>query len=185
MYNCEYYNGEEMLIKVKDIPKALEQAIEYQRDSLEEEELEYYKEENNGILETIKSWDEETLVCLCYNAMSGWYMIDQSRVEDLIKEKEYEILKNELESHLQTTIENTLEERVDNYNHFGGSRLIRYEDILDYVMRDYEEDTDFNEKFDEEDFDIKDIRSIIKYSMRNTERKDLENHEDLQIFIIR
>lgn len=96
--------------------------------------------------------------------------------------------KKELLAYLIANVDNTLNELVESYNvnqEMGASRLIRYIDLEDYVFENYDDDYDFNKKFVGEEFNDNNIRNIIKDIINNTYREDLENHSDLQIFIIR
>ena len=97
-------------------------------------------------------------------------------------------MKQELKQYLLTSIDNTLNNFIEVYTEtgtMGASRVIRYADLEDYVFEDYEHDYDFNEEFVSEEFNDNNIKSMIRDIINNINREDLENHNDLQIFVIR
>lgn len=97
-------------------------------------------------------------------------------------------MKQELKQYLLTSIDNTLNDFIENYScnkEMGASRIIRYADLEDYVFESYDDDYDFNEKFVGENFSDNNIKDMIKVAINNVSREDLENHNDLQIFVIR
>lgn len=79
-------DGENFIMKKKDIKNFLDTAINYQiEEEVEEETINYYKEENQYILEQVQSYADDDLICLYENAMSGWLMIDNTKINDLLE----------------------------------------------------------------------------------------------------
>ena len=60
----------------------MEDLIDVQyKEGCDEETLNYYEKENEEILKEIENFDKEEIICLYDNVMSGWLMIDNSKIE--------------------------------------------------------------------------------------------------------
>ena len=65
--------------------------IMQENEDLEEDELKYYQEENAQLLKITEKWSEDKKIGLYTNSMSGWFMIDQTIVEDVENEQNEEM----------------------------------------------------------------------------------------------
>ena len=93
MGNVIYENGEDFLIKKKFAKQFLNECLIHMIENADydEENIEYIKEENQRLMEELKQFDDEEIICFGECAMSGYFMIYQDRVQyylDLIKESE-------------------------------------------------------------------------------------------------
>ena len=93
MENVIYENGENFLIKKKFAEKFLNECLEnmLENTDLDDENIEYIKEENQRLIKELKEFDDEEIICFGDCAMSGYFAIYQDRVQyylDLIKESE-------------------------------------------------------------------------------------------------
>lgn len=93
MENVIYENGEDFLIKKKFAKQFLNECLTnmIENADYDEENIEYIKEENQRLMEELKQFDDEEIICFGECAMSGYFMIYQDRVQDyldLIKESE-------------------------------------------------------------------------------------------------
>lgn len=93
MENVIYENGEDFLIKKKFAEQFLNECLAsmIENADYDEENIEYIKEENQRLIEELKQFDDEEIICFGECAMSGYFMIYQDRVQDyldLIKESE-------------------------------------------------------------------------------------------------
>ena len=93
MENVIYENGEDFLIKKKFAEQFLNECLAsmIENADYDEENIEYIKEENQRLIEELKQFDDEEIICFGECAMSGYFMICQDRVQDyldLIKESE-------------------------------------------------------------------------------------------------
>lgn len=92
MNNLLYNDGEKLIIEKKHLEEFLNDSIKIMQENedLDEEELKYYQEENAQLLKITKDWNEEKKIGLYTNAMSGWFMIDQTIVEEVENEQNRE-----------------------------------------------------------------------------------------------
>ena len=93
MENVIYENGEDFLIKKKFAKQFLNECLTnmIENADYDEENIKYIKEENQRLMEELKQFDDEEIICFGECAMSGYFMIYQDRVQDyldLIKESE-------------------------------------------------------------------------------------------------
>ena len=93
MENVIYENGEDFLIKKKFAKQFLNECLTnmIENADYDEENIEYIKEENQRLIEELKEFDDEEIICFGECAMSGYFAIYQDRVQyylDLIKESE-------------------------------------------------------------------------------------------------
>ena len=185
-YTLIYDNGEEVLLKKKYIKNFLDYGVylQEQNGDLDDEELQYYKDENKYLLEQLENVDDEEIICLYENAMSGWFMIDNSRIDELLEQKEYEEDLEELQSIISSDLENYLngimEDWVDYGKDNGVSRVKTYQDIIDYLYNNIIEDYMISDNIEDDEI-IKRIKNIV----RNYDSEDFENIQDLQIYVIR
>lgn len=90
----EYFDGDRILLKKKNLEKFLEQALLYEQDLDDEEEhIKYVQDENNDIINQLKDLQDEDYVCLYLHPMSGWWCVRQDDIDDLLKEIEYLMMK--------------------------------------------------------------------------------------------
>ena len=93
MENIIYENGENFLIKKKFAEQFLNECLAsmLENTDLDDENIEYLRNENQSLIEELKQFDDEEIICFGECAMSGYFMIYQDRVQyylDLIKESE-------------------------------------------------------------------------------------------------
>ena len=151
---------------------------------LTEEELKYYKEEHAQLLEITKNWSEDKKIGLYTNAMSGWFMIDQTIVEDVEKEQNEEKMIDNLKAIIQNNAETYLKDKVEQFydwqQEMGASRVITYNDTIDWVYDDILQDIDATQ-----DFEDLEIKSYVIEIVKNIELEELENRKDVRAFIIK
>ena len=185
-YTLIYDDGEQCILKKKDIKNFLDYGIymQEQNGDLDDEELQYYKDENKYLLEQLENVDDEEMICLYTNAMSGWFMIDNSRINELLEQKQYEEdleeLKGVISSNLENYLNGVIEEWVDWVRDNGGSRVKTYADIIDYLYEDILDDYMISDNIENDE-----IRRQVKYAVANYEPTDFENRRDLEIYVIR
>lgn len=185
-YTLIYDDGEQYILKKKDIKNFLDYGVylQEQNGDLDDEELQYYKNENKYLLEQIENVDDEEMICLYTNAMSGWFMIDNSRINELLEQKQYEEdleeLKGVISSNLESYCNGIIEEWVDWVKDMNGSRVKTYQDIIDYLYEDILEDYMISDNIEDSEI-IKQIKNIV----RNYDSEDFENRQDLEIYVIR
>ena len=173
-YTLIYDDGEQCILKKKDIKNFLDYGIymQEQNGDLDDEELQYYKDENKYLLEQLE------------NAMSGWFMIDNSRINELLEQKQYEEdleeLKGVISSNLENYLNGIIEEWVDWIRDNGGSRVKTYADIIDYLYEDILDDYMISDNIENDE-----IKRQVRYVVANYEPNDFENRRDLEIYVIR
>lgn len=185
-YTLIYDDGENCILKKKDIENFLNYSIymQEQNGDLDEEELQYYKDENKYLLEQLENVDEEEMICLYTNAMSGWFMIDNSRINELLEQKQYEEdlkeLKGVISSYLEHYLNGIIEEWVNWVRDNGGSRVKTYVDIIDYLYESILDDYIISDNIENDE-----IKRQVRYAVANYEPNDFENRRDLEIYVIR
>lgn len=93
MENIIFENGEVFLLKKKYVENFLNECLDTIKESnnYEKEEIIYFEEEKEHILQEIKDFEDEEIVCLIECAMSGFFGVYQEEVQyylDLKKEIE-------------------------------------------------------------------------------------------------
>ena len=186
MNNLLYNDGEKLIIKKKHLEEFLNDSIKIMQENedLDEEELKYYQEENAQLLKITKDWNEEKKIGLYTNAMSGWFMIDQTIVEEVENEQNREKNISDLKGIIQNNTEDYLKDRVKQFydwqQEMGASRVITYDDTIDWVYDDILEDIDATQ-----DFEDLEIKSYVIEVVKNIKLEELENKKDIRAFIIK
>ena len=186
MNNLLYDDGERFIIEKKHLEELLNDSIKIMQENedLEEDELKYYQEENAQLLKITEKWSEDKKIGLYTNSMSGWFMIDQTIVEDVEneqnEEKRISDLKGIIQNNAETYLKDKLEQFYDCQQEMGASRVITYNDTIDWVYDDILQDIDATQ-----DFEDLEIKSYVIEIVKNIELEELENYKEIKAFIIK
>ena len=111
-------------------------------------------------------------------------MIDQTIVEEVENEQNREKSISDLKGIIQNNTENYLKDRVKQFydwqQEMGASRVITYNDTIDWVYDDILEDIDATQ-----DFEDLEIKSYVIEVVENIKLEELENKKDIRAFIIK
>lgn len=81
-----FQDDEVALLKKRDVEDYLEYCLKEQEknDDGYNNRKEYYAEQKDDVLRDIENLQDDDLVCLYDNPMSGWYMVEQSMIKDIM-----------------------------------------------------------------------------------------------------
>lgn len=182
----EYFDGDRVLLRKKNLERFLEQALLHEQDLDDEEEhIKYIQDENNDIRNQLKDLQDEDYVCLYLHPMSGWWSIRQDDIEDLLKEMEYLDDLDELKGVLKSNVEMYLTNRVENFyeNHCEGTRVITYKEMVEYIYNDIQQDYELIDRLCENVYN--EMMREVKIAVSHCDSVgNLENRFDLQAYII-
>lgn len=181
----EFFDGEFVLLKKKNLNKFLEKAIvEEKKNGYDDDEhIEYLENENHCIKLATSDLKNEDYVCLFCNPMSGWWCPSQESIEEILQIMNETKKIEELRGVLKSNVENTLSAFVEEFKSSqNGSRIITYKELFDYIyddiLKDYEVIDDIEEVI---------IKKEVKIAISHCDTLNniLENRFDLSLYVIR